>query len=139
MGGTEETRTADWSSGSGTGQTIGIGRLVTEGAEGWVGDIAEVALWNVKLSAAQRAMLAVGCPPLMVAPESLVHYWRVTGSYSTEPDLVGGLSGTITGTSATSNPRMYYPATMQGRRFTTAAGGGLSIPVAMAQYRQRWN
>lgn len=52
------------------------------------GRIAEVALFNVRLTSAEVAALAAGVNPYMVRPGSLVGYWPLWG-VSPEPDLSG--------------------------------------------------
>lgn len=53
------------------------------------GAIAEAALWNAALSAADIAALAKGLCPLFVRPDALVGYWPLIGNASPEVDLMG--------------------------------------------------
>lgn len=41
------------------------------------GDIAEVAIWSIALSAADMSALALGVSPLLIHPEALVSYWSL--------------------------------------------------------------
>ena len=62
------------------------------------GRIAEVALWDVALSAAEVAALASGVTPLHMRPGNLVAYWPVWGLHSPEIDLTSnGNNMTVTG------------------------------------------
>lgn len=69
------------------------------------GEIAEVAIWNSVLSAGNIALLEAGVRPdnISVAP---LHYWRLCGDVSPEPDeIAGGIAMTVTtGTLKTTHP-----------------------------------
>lgn len=84
--------------------------------------IAEAAIWNVALTAAEVLQLAKGLCPLLVRPASLVCYWPIYGRASPEPDLADGLPLTISGTMAqAAHTRVFMPcAPIIG--FQTAAG-----------------
>jgi hypothetical protein len=89
------------------------------------GRLAEVAIWTADIGASGFAALAKGVSALAVRPDALVFYMPLVGKYSPERDIVGGKSGTITGTVAgAAHPRLYTPRRTKVRRFTTAAGGG---------------
>jgi hypothetical protein len=64
------------------------------------GRIAEVALWNVALTAAEIAALAKGVSPLLVRPKNLAAYYPLWGvGAAGEPDLSGNAQAlTETGT-----------------------------------------
>jgi hypothetical protein len=53
------------------------------------GRIAETALWNVVLDAAERAALNSGVCPLLIRPSALIAYWPLMGRASPEIDVVG--------------------------------------------------
>lgn len=53
------------------------------------GPIAEVAFWNVALTAAEAAAHAAGVPVTRIRPLSLKGYWPLYGITSPEPDLSG--------------------------------------------------
>jgi hypothetical protein len=70
------------------------------------GLIAEAAVWNVFLSAAEAKSLATICP-LSVHRTAIVGYWPLYGASgsSIEPDLSGNvLNGTLTGTATANHP-----------------------------------
>jgi hypothetical protein len=46
-----------------------------------------VALWNIALSDADVASLALGIHPFLVHPSALVAYWPLMGASSPEPNL----------------------------------------------------
>lgn len=101
-------------------------------------NIAEVAFWNVVLTAADMLQLAAGYSPTFVKPESLVAYYPLISGDSNgdEPDLMGGLTMVEQGTVAVaSHPRVFYP----GRSWigVPTAAAGKVIPVFMNQYRLR--
>lgn len=60
------------------------------------GQIAEAGLWNVALTAAEIASLAAGFCPLLIRPASLVSYWPLIGTFTTEIDLKGTSPLTVT-------------------------------------------
>jgi hypothetical protein len=53
------------------------------------GRIAEVAVWNVALTANEILALALGLRAYMVRPLSIAGYWPMDGLVSPEPDLSG--------------------------------------------------
>jgi hypothetical protein len=69
------------------------------------GRLAEVAIWTSALSAGDATNLGVNkyAPPL-VAPGSLLHYWKLEGSASPEPDGQGSADATVTGAVSTTHP-----------------------------------
>ena len=97
------------------------------------GDVAECAIWNVALTAAERAILAAGYSPLFVSPANLLLYAPLIGRYNPEIDLIGALSGTLVNTPVNAaHPRIIYPSPAQIRRFTTAVAANLrryTLPI----------
>lgn len=79
------------------------------------GKIADVAIWNIDLSAIASSdldiqqMFQVGVSPLFIRPESLVAYWPLLGATSPEIDHIGGFDMTITGSAASDHPVLYLP------------------------------
>jgi hypothetical protein len=61
------------------------------------GRLHEVAIWAGDIGSDGYAQVHKGFSPLLVRPDLLVFYMPIIGQYSPEPDIVGGLSGTITG------------------------------------------
>src|SRR6185369_10880148 len=53
------------------------------------GDMAEAAIWNVALTAAEFTLLSSGKSPIFVRPTAIVDYWQLLGGYSPEVDLFG--------------------------------------------------
>ena len=108
-----------------TSNVTELGRLINAGAGSQYlsGDLAEVGIWNVTLDDADWLMLAAHYSPMMVKPESLVAYWRLTGRSSPEPDEFGSFDATLTGTAQSDHPTIWYP---DGNRLILpeAAGGG---------------
>jgi hypothetical protein len=87
-------------------------------------DIAEVAIWDVALTAADIAILSGAVSPLHVRPQSLVRYCPMIGGGSTEIDLMSGNGLTATGSpTVKTHPRVVVP----GPRLLVAKPG-LAIP-----------
>lgn len=88
------------------------------------GDMAEFAVWNVALTDADVAVLALGVSPRLVRPDALVFYAPLNGAYSPEIDLVGHRDLTLTNApAAAAHPRLFTPAPSA---FTTKAPAVLS-------------
>lgn len=85
------------------------------------GNIAEAAVWNIALDAADIASLAKGYSPLLVRPESLVAYWPLIGNFSPEINVVGGVNLTVTDATKFPHPRIIYPSASQIRGFGSVA------------------
>jgi hypothetical protein len=73
------------------------------------GPLAEAAMWDILLTAAEWDILGKRYSPLLVRPQNLVFYAPLFGNYSPEIDVVGGNLGTITGALKAVHPRVYYP------------------------------
>ena len=88
---------------------ISIGRQGGSSPDAYMsGDIAEAAIWNIALSDADVALLALGLDPRMVRPQGLVFYAPLIGRHSPEIDRRGGLGLTVTGAVASVHPRMFH-------------------------------
>ncbi len=78
------------------------------------GLVAEAAVWNVALTAADVASLATGVSPMLVRPDALVAYWPLWGAHSPEADLKGTRALVMVGSMAKADHcRIFQPA---GRR-----------------------
>lgn len=65
-------------------------------SNGFNGNIAEVAVWNTKLSGAQITALAASTTgAAAVATLNLVAYWHICGLNSPEPEVVSGNSAVL--------------------------------------------
>lgn len=75
------------------------------------GLIAHAALYNIALSDAEVAILALGAHPMQVRPEALVFYLPMFDAHAGQVDWVGGRSLTVNGnpTQAASDPRIGLP------------------------------
>lgn len=107
-GGNSGTNTSNIA--AGTKSVIRIGHGFVGISDPFPGALAEVAVYNIALSADEIAMLARGVCPLAVRPEALVAYVPLIGRASAEPDLIAG--GTMTHVSTPSqfaHPRIFYP------------------------------
>lgn len=85
------------------------------------GKVAECAIWNRILSAAEKAALAVGNAPSFY-PSGLVFYPDLGGIYSPEPNkptVRDGTNGVVTGTTVVPAPGyMHYPAAVPSPKQT---------------------
>ncbi len=75
--------------------TIGVARLNSKGYAYTSGMVAGPAIWNVALTDAEVAMLALGVSPLLVRPANLVSHWDLIRGIQ---DRVGGYHLTASGT-----------------------------------------
>ena len=69
--------------------------------------IAEAAVWDVALTAAEVAQLATGAHPFTVRPGSIVYYNPIIGKFSPEIDWVSGNNTTVTGAVEFAHPRIF--------------------------------
>lgn len=75
------------------------------------GSLAEMAVWNVSLTAAEMAALSAGYSADQIRPGSLVAYWPLIGRLSPEIELWSGYNGTLTNAPAQdAHPRIIYPS-----------------------------
>lgn len=115
-----------------TAAFTGIGALVRAANSLFMdGKLAECAIWNVALTAADALMLAAGYSPLFVRPANLVLYTLTphrTGS-GAAADLVGGLTLTSAATPARfDHPRIIYPRQVWPRFVNAAAPASSILP-----------
>ena len=101
--------------------------------------VAEAAIWNVALTAAEVAILAKGIHPFWVQPAALVAYWPLWGRNSPEPDYVGGFNLTVTGATQAAHPpraQMLWLPTSRGV-FVSAAAGLAGHGLLLSHKRNR--
>jgi len=79
----------------------GSGGSGTEGP--FDGDIGHCAIWDRALSSNEIASLSNGTNPLQLNRDNLISYWPLNGR-SPEPDVVGGLDMTLTGSIKAEEP-----------------------------------
>ena len=76
----------------------------------WDGGLAEAAIWNVALTAAEIAALAKGFSPLLIRPTALVAHWPLIGRHSPELSRKGGSGMTLVNAPAQADhPRIIMP------------------------------
>jgi len=110
-------------------QDINIGGQVGAFNNHYNGSIAEAAMWNRVLTSAERQILADRYSPLFI-PSGLLWYTPLMGRADPEPELILGISTTLTNTPTTSNhPAIIYPTSKQIRRF-----GGVSFKPHLMAY-----
>lgn len=68
------------------------------------GDIAEVAIWNTKISDSEIKSLGKGFLPLSVRPQSLVRYWPLVRNLS---EIRNGTAVTNNNTTPSPHPAVY--------------------------------
>lgn len=101
------------------GGSLQVGHIWNGSALIYAGDIGEVALWNIALSAADIAQLATGVMANTVQAGSLLGYWRIAGTASPEPDEMGGTALTLVGAppQAGTNPPIIVGGGTKGAMF----------------------
>ena len=109
-GGSKGTNTGSRTVSSLNSTSIGIIRGYAT-FNGFIGQIAHPAIWNVALDDNEVAMLGAGISPLRVRPQSLVMYLPYLGRNGPEIDISGGRTLAVTGATASSNePRFFWPS-----------------------------
>lgn len=96
------------------------------------GDMAEVAIWDVALTAAEVAMLARGISPLRVRPQSLLFYAPLVRDE--DEDYVGGVSLTaVNSPTIAAHPRtLRTPAPLLVS--TAVAGAGYTLTAVTGEF-----
>jgi hypothetical protein len=123
-GGSKGSNTTDAVVGAGIDHvSIGVRRINNPNAY-FSGDLAEIAVWNVDLTDAEIAILALGVPAYMVRPASLVHYAPLVRNLQ---DIASGVTATATGTAVSDHPRIFRPSLQQVRKFSVASVGGSAL------------
>ncbi len=87
-----------------------IGANSVGGTQYWDGTIAELAIWDVKLTDAEHLILAARYSPLFVRPQNLVGYWRLIRGIN---DEILGIVGSNNGSIVVSHPPIIYPANVR--------------------------
>jgi hypothetical protein len=70
------------------------------------GEIADVGIWDVALTAAEVAALSAGYSADTVRPAKLVNYWPLVGFADPEIDVYGKQDLTVTGATKADHPRL---------------------------------
>ncbi len=105
------------------------------------GLLAEMAIWNINLTAAEGAILAAGYSPLFVRPANLVAYWSlirdtVGDGTGNDNDIVGGFTMAPVNTPTIgAHPRIIYPSQIWVPHKAVAAPG-VTVPVMTYHYKQ---
>lgn len=79
IAGTEVTTSNDPSAASFTRSYIGVRRSTGLLQLPFIGDIADIAVWNIALTSTEIAILATGVSPLKIRTSNLVAYWPLNG------------------------------------------------------------
>ncbi len=101
---------------------VHIGILIA--SNGFNGDLAECAIWNIALSDAEVALIGsttTPISPLLVHPESLVFYAPLISGASPEIDLMSSNTLTVTGATVSVHPPIHYPSRHGRFRYGTTA------------------
>lgn len=91
------------------------------------GLIAWVTLWDVALSDAQVAQLALGLHPFSMVPQSITHLWPLYGDSSPEIDIVGSVNLTVNGAIKGSEHKHLFFPSAQILQFPSAAAASAAI------------
>jgi len=111
-GGGKGTNTTDLTPSGLDNTTIGTLHMSSAYYYYMSGSVADAAVWNVALTDADVAMLALGLCPLLIRPDALVAYWPLGGIYGRhDNDLLGGYDMTAynTPTWADHPTKLIYP------------------------------
>lgn len=77
--------------------------------EDFNGRLQDVAFWNTRLANGSEDKLFSGYSPLYYKSNGLFFYAPLTGKYSPERDVIGGLTGTVTGATSIAHNKITYP------------------------------
>jgi hypothetical protein len=118
-----------------THQVIGR-RQITAPDNYLTGAVAEAAIWDVALDAAEIAALGKGICPLLVRPQSLIAYWPLDrnsfnksgGTVTLDRWKSGYDLNEVNTPTLADHPRIYYPAGV------LSVKPGVAVPVATTNY-----
>lgn len=100
------------------------------------GALADVALWNVKLTAGEAIALSKGVRPCFIRPTALQGYWPLDGIQSLEPDLSGNArNGTLSGTAYANGPPMMMFTPRWPRNYDPVTV--TTVPLSQTHFRFR--
>ena len=99
-----------------------IGTNSVGNSQYWDGTIAELGIWDVKLTDDEFLILADRYSPLFVRPQNLVGYWRLIRGIN---DEILGIVGSNNGSIVVPHPSIIYPANV--RVGVPAAAGGIAV------------
>lgn len=103
------------------------------------GSMAEVAIWNIALTATDVRLLASGVSPLIVRPDSLLAYWPMTGlNYASEPDILGGHPLTMTGVMGVSLTQQLVSGWLNTPKFVPIAASTIGAFSAAGSSTATW-
>lgn len=112
--------------------SIGSEILTGSPARFFDGSIAEAAAWDAALTAGEHAVLGKNYSPLFVRPGNLVFYDSLLRAGQ---EVIGGVTGTYTGTAVVPHPRIIMPSSQRMRRFggiIISAGAGIAAGMGAA-------
>ncbi len=104
-----------------------IGTNSVGNSQYWDGTIAELGIWDVKLTDDEFLILADRYSPLFVRPQNLVGYWRLIRGIN---DEILGIVGSNNGSIVVPHPPIIYPANV--RVGVPVAAGGTAFFASLA-------
>lgn len=114
-----------------------FGVLSDTGIDWANGELSEVGVWTgLALSADEAIALTKGYAPLAVRRQNLAAYWPLYGNLSNEPDIVGGTTCSLTGTSKAAHPPVIYP---RRRHYFFAPDVGAEVSYEQEGFRWRYD
>lgn len=97
-----------------------------DSARNFDGLLAEIGIWNRILTPGEVDSLAKGFAPTFFM-NGLRFYVPTHGNNSPENDLIGGIQGTVTGSTKVSHPRIIYPKGYQIAPYGVSVAGGTYV------------
>lgn len=99
-----------------SGDTTSLAGSVIMGSRGHAllqGDVAELAFWSTAIPTEDIASLARGVSPLLISKYTQTAYWPLWGQHSPEIEYAQGFSMSMSGTTVTPHPPIFYPDPMR--------------------------